>query len=64
MMGGGKIIADGPPSVVYAQTDDLARAFVEPPQITQLAQSLKDRGFSPGTLSVDEMVEQYKQHCM
>jgi len=64
MMGGGKIIADGPPSEVYAQTGDLARAFVEPPQITQLAQSLKDRGFSPGTLSVDEMVEQYKQHCM
>ncbi len=64
MMGGGQIIADGPPSEVYAQTDNLAKAFVEPPQITQLAQSLKDKGFSPGTLSVDEMVDQYKKLCM
>jgi energy-coupling factor transport system ATP-binding protein len=64
MMGGGQIIADGPPSEVYAQTDNLAKAFVEPPQITQLAQSLKDRGFSPGTLSVEEMIEQYEKYCM
>ncbi len=64
MMGGGQIIADGPPSEVYAETDNLAKAFVEPPQITQLAQALKEKGFSPGTLSVDEMVEQYKKLCM
>jgi energy-coupling factor transport system ATP-binding protein len=64
MMGGGQIISDGPPSEVYAQSENLARAFVEPPQITQLAQALKDKGFSPGTLSVDEMVEQYKKYCM
>jgi energy-coupling factor transport system ATP-binding protein len=64
MMGGGQIIADGHPAEVYSQTADLARAYVEPPQITQLAQSLKDKGFSPGTLSVKEMVEQYKKYCM
>lgn len=64
MMGGGQIIADGPPSEVYAQTDNLAKAFVEPPQITQLAQALKEKGFSPGTLSVNEMVDQYKKLCM
>lgn len=64
MMGGGQIIADGSPSEVYADTENLAKAFVEPPQITQLAQLLKDRGFSPGTLSVEEMVEQYQKYCM
>ena len=63
MMGGGQIISDGPPSEVYAQQQNLARAFVEPPQITQLAQSLVDKGFLPGTLSVEEMVSQYEKNC-
>lgn len=63
LMGGGKIIADGTPSVVYSQSDALAKAFVEPPQITQLAQALVARGFNPGTLSVDEMVDQFIKNC-
>ncbi len=64
MMGGGQIIADGPPAEVYAQLDNLARAFVEPPQITQLAQALVDKGFRPGTLSVEEMISQYEKLCL
>jgi energy-coupling factor transport system ATP-binding protein len=63
MMGGGKIIADGPPAEVYAQPENLAKAFVEPPQITQLAQALGDKGFLPGTLSVEEMVAQFEKNC-
>ncbi len=64
MMGGGQIIADGHPADVYAQTENLEKAFVEPPQITQLAQLLKNRGFNPGTLSVTEMVDQYQKYCV
>ncbi|MEI8131691.1 MAG: ATP-binding cassette domain-containing protein [Leptolinea sp.] len=64
MMGGGQIIADGPPAEVYAQPENLAKAFVEPPQITQLAQALADKGFLPGTLSVEEMIAQYQKNCL
>ncbi len=63
LMGGGKIIADGSPSDVYSQPEALAKAFVEPPQITQLAQALTAKGFSSGTLTVDEMVAQYIKFC-
>lgn len=57
-MGQGKIVADGPTAEVFAQPDALARTFVEPPQITQLAASFTGRGVSAGTLTVEEMVEQ------
>lgn len=64
MMGSGQIVADGPPAEVYAQPVLLAKAFVEPPQITQLAQALGDKGFLPGTLSVEDMVMQYEKNCL
>jgi energy-coupling factor transport system ATP-binding protein len=64
MMGSGQIIADGPPAEVYAKPELLAKAFVEPPQITQLAQALADKGFLPGTLSVEEMISQYEKNCL
>jgi len=60
-MGLGQVIVDGPPEVVFAEPELLAKTFVEPPQITELAQSLKDLGFAPGTLKVEEMLEQYKK---
>ena len=64
MMGSGQIIADGSPAEVYAQPELLAKAFVEPPQITQLAQALGNKGFLPGTLSVEDMVTQYEKNCL
>lgn len=64
MMGGGKVISDGHPAKVYSQPENLAKAFVEPPQITQLAQALKDKGFLQGTLSVEQMVTQYEKNCL
>jgi len=59
-MGMGKILLDGPTDEVFAQTEILAKTYIEPPQITQLAQSVSDLGFYPGTLTVESMVEQYK----
>jgi energy-coupling factor transport system ATP-binding protein len=63
-MGLGQIITDGPPNEVFAEPELLAKTFVEPPQITQLAQSLSDLGFNRGTLTVEEMVAQYEKLCM
>jgi len=59
-MGMGRVMADGSTSEVFKQADILAKTFLEPPQITQLAQLASGLGFNPGTLSVDEMVKQYQ----
>ncbi len=60
LMAHSQILADGPTRAVFAQTDVLAEAFVEPPQITQLAQRAADLGFAAGTLSVEEMLKQFE----
>ena len=57
-MGTGQILADGPTADVFKQADILARTFIEPPQITQLAQAAQSLGFDSGTLSVEEMLAQ------
>jgi energy-coupling factor transport system ATP-binding protein len=58
-MGRAKISADGPTSEVFTQSDVLEKTFLAPPPITQLAQETTEFGFSPGTLTVGEMVEQF-----
>jgi energy-coupling factor transport system ATP-binding protein len=60
-MGMGKVLADGPTREVFAQPDVLAKTFVEPPQITQLAQTCADLGFDPGTMTVEEMLARYQE---
>ena len=60
LMSEGKILADGSTADVFSQPDVLRKAFLEPPQITQLAQSVQDLGFNPGTLTVQEMVDQFE----
>lgn len=55
-MGSGQILLDGPTRVVFSQPEVLAKTFLEPPQITQLAQRGRAYGFDPGTLTVEEMV--------
>jgi len=60
LMSEGRILADGSTAEVFSQPDMLRKAFLEPPQITQLAQSVRELGFDPGTLTVQEMVEQYE----
>ena len=59
VLGLGKIIADDTPSKVFAQPDVLAQTNIEPPQITQFAQQVAPYGFNKGTLTVQEMYEQY-----
>lgn len=58
-MGQGRILADGPTSQVFKQTELLRQTFLEPPQITQLAQGAAHLGFDPGTLTVESMVAQF-----
>ncbi len=60
LMSEGRILADGRTSDVFSQPDVLQKAFLEPPQITQLAQSAQILGFNPGTLTVEEMVDQFE----
>lgn len=60
LMGEGQILADGPTKEVFAQPEKLAQTFVEPPQITQLAQAVDDLGFDSGTLTVEEMRQQFR----
>lgn len=61
VMGLGKILSDGPTAEVFSQPSVLAKTFIEPPQITQLAQRVQFLGFSLGTLTVDEMVQQFER---
>jgi energy-coupling factor transport system ATP-binding protein len=58
-MGLGKVMADDSTARVFSQPDVLEATFIEPPQITQLAQRSQALGFDAGTLSVEEMVEQF-----
>lgn len=58
-MGQGRILADGPTSEVFTRSDLLKQTFLEPPQITQLAQAARHLGFDPGTLTVESMLAQF-----
>jgi len=60
VLGLGKIIADGTPQEVYSQPEVLAETYIEPPQITQLAQKVSNYGFRDSTLTVQEMYDQYQ----
>ena len=53
----GKVILDGSTRDVYADTEKLQGTHLNPPQITLLGQMLKNEGFPPDILNVDEMVE-------
>jgi energy-coupling factor transport system ATP-binding protein len=58
-MGMGTILADGPTRAVFSQPEALARTFIEPPQITQLAPRGAPLGFDLGTLTVEELLRQF-----
>jgi energy-coupling factor transport system ATP-binding protein len=60
VMGEGKILVDGPTAEVFARPEVLEQTFLEPPQITLLAQRVQGLGFRPGTLTVEEMVKQFE----
>jgi energy-coupling factor transport system ATP-binding protein len=51
----GEIIADGPVRSVFARPEVLLKSYLNPPQITALAQSLCKHAIPPDVLSVTEM---------
>lgn len=61
VLGMGEVLADGPTREVFAQPDVLAKTFVEPPQITQLAHACADLGFDLGTMTVEEMAARFQE---
>lgn len=61
VMGMAQMIADGPTKDVFAQPEMLAKTFLEPPYITQLAQACSDLGFNKDTLTVKKMVARFKE---
>jgi len=61
VLGNGRILADGDTRSVFQMADVLAQTYLEPPQITQLAQRFTQQGFSASTLTVEEMLKQYQQ---
>lgn len=61
LMSEGKILADDETARVFSQPEILAKAFLEPPEITQLAQSVQELGFSPGILTVNEMIKEFEK---
>ncbi|MFZ5809631.1 MAG: energy-coupling factor ABC transporter ATP-binding protein [Chloroflexota bacterium] len=55
VLGQGRILLDGATRDVFAQPEILQQTFVEPPQITRLAQSLNGDERFKGVLTVEEM---------
>jgi energy-coupling factor transport system ATP-binding protein len=51
----GMVLADGPTRDIFADPETLIKAFVLPPQITQLAQSLANHGIPGNPLIASEM---------
>lgn len=60
-MAQGEILADGPTADVFSNPEALEKTSLAPPQITQLAQRAQHLGFAPGTLTVEEMVERFRE---
>ena len=60
-MAHGQVLIDGPTREVFSHPEILQETFVEPPQITRLAQENTDLGFSKDVMSVDEMVDQFRR---
>lgn len=58
VMDRGQIVLTGTPREVFSQVDLLRKLHLDVPQVTDLAQRLRKRGFTipQGTLTVDEMV--------
>ena len=48
---GGKVILDGEPTVVFTHTEELAKTFLTPPQVSRLTMQL---GFQRPAMSVEE----------
>jgi energy-coupling factor transport system ATP-binding protein len=61
VLGMGNVLVEGSPKQVFSQPEELAKKHIEPPQITQFAQSVTDLGFESSILTVQEMLDQYQK---
>jgi energy-coupling factor transport system ATP-binding protein len=61
VLGMGNVLVEGSPKQVFSQPEELAKTHIEPPQITQFAQSVTDLGFESSILTVQEMLDQYQK---
>jgi len=50
----GRVVLDAPTRVAFAEAEQMEKAGLKPPQITQLAQRLADRGFPLNVSTVSE----------
>ncbi len=57
----GQVLLDGTTRDVFAEPELLAQSYVKPPQITRVAQALNGYGIPKNILSVNEMVEAFKE---
>jgi energy-coupling factor transport system ATP-binding protein len=55
VLGLGRVLLDGPTQEVFQQTDQLAKTYIQPPQITQLAQGLSDIGIPNDVMTIEDM---------
>jgi energy-coupling factor transporter ATP-binding protein EcfA2 len=62
VMGNGRILLDGPTRNVFQETETLAQTFITPPQVTQLALSLKEYGVPSGILTTEEFCQVLAPH--
>jgi len=53
----GRIVLDGPTSLVFTQEGVLKRTYLRPPQITSLSNVLSRLGISPGVTTVEKLSE-------
>jgi len=53
----GNILLEGSPREVFMKTDIIAKTSLEPPQVTQLSNKLRDLGFPQDVLTIKEFLE-------
>jgi energy-coupling factor transport system ATP-binding protein len=53
----GQVLVSGPTREVFSQPELIGRSSLEPPQVTQVGQALRDLGLPPDVLTITEMSE-------
>jgi energy-coupling factor transport system ATP-binding protein len=60
VLGQGRLLMDDDTRTIFSRPEILQKTYVEPPQITQLAQSLSDQGFPNNILTIEELTTEFK----
>jgi energy-coupling factor transport system ATP-binding protein len=61
VLGQGSLLMDDETRTVFSKPATLEKTYVEPPQITQVAQRLSDEGIPDNILTIDELADEFKQ---